>query len=1354
MIDKLPANFSFTDVFHQSERLARSGSWIFEPAQNIEIFSEGLRYLLGIDDGTDASLFELFPDIKPRIDSFARGRVPYLRYQWNAKDRDGDDITLLLQITKHNHDVDNSQQEYYLGVIQDITEIVPPPSPQSLGDQLLTNVLAFDELFAMIIDVDERIAYIDGRGALRAGFDHSVIGQKIDEVFGAKSEVSEQIRAAYHDQPTDVIWQVNESYIEYRFNPLYDQRGTVCGVIGFAIDITQRVVAIRSVEESELKYRTLFDNSRDAIALLDQNGHILFCNSKLQQMLNIPAIEMKGQTIPDFSPTIQFDGRISRDYFDSVITQAAAGMTQQFEWVYKSNYGELVHAFVHISSLVIGGETYLLHMAYDRTEQIVAKRNEFMLIDVFACIREGILLLDTNMNIVRANDAIKKLYQSFDFSEGNVCSLEHRDTKIVNETSFDLPPILIQKNNTQETVSRFEDKTDVNEARWVECTTLPIIDQRRGQATLFFITVRDITMRVNADNELKRYRDDLEKMINERTEQLVLSEARLRGVLEGSSSAIHFFDVDFKTTYTNPAFQQLIGYTADELTGKPISDVLCNGFPETLEAMNNLQSLLNSSEHSCRVDVPLRNKNNTITWVDSNISSIRDSHGTIQQIVAVMADITKNRNLLRELKGTISVAENEKDAARAANTSKSEFLAHMSHEIRTPLNGVIGLCDLLLQTELESKQLEYAQLIRESGKSLLHLINDILDFSKIEAGKLDIDNSVFNLYELVESVLGILETRAESKGIELCSSFDPHIPSIVFADSGRIRQILINLIGNAIKFTDTGGVRIHLFFDQMPTTTSRLENVPSGSDGNALPYKSVLRFQVIDSGIGIPKDRMERLFKSFSQVDSSTARMYGGTGLGLAISIRLANLMGGEMGVESEEGNGTMFWFTLPVYHELPFFDKTETLPKTAITGKNLALIDGKRVLIVDDNALQRQSLQTQLSLWSMRAVECSTAACAAELLKTETVAGRPFDVIIVDKAIGDGDGTNLITELSKNGEYAKLPQILLMPLSAESGLDKSLLNNNVKELTKPLSNNSLFSAIITLLFGCEQADEKAAANSVIENDKQAVDDAALFKRRTGIRVLVAEDNRINQIVVKDTLNKAGYESITVDNGRLAFERVMTERFDIILMDCMMPEMDGYEATRQIREWERKQVESRNNACSGRVPIIALTANATTDDEQKCLAAGMDAFCSKPINPKLLIEMIDKRCLTNQPVYHKRIRDAMPDSDEMPIIISHVEKQCGGDKDAVRKLLENFKQQLPKDYAEIEHNYKENNHARMLTIIHSIIGSTGLLGSLRLQKLCDEVEAATNSQDSNQLEEKIVALRDEVRRCCEFMESL
>jgi CheY-like chemotaxis protein/HPt (histidine-containing phosphotransfer) domain-containing protein len=499
---------------------------------------------------------------------------------------------------------------------------------------------------------------------------------------------------------------------------------------------------------------------------------------------------------------------------------------------------------------------------------------------------------------------------------------------------------------------------------------------------------------------------------------------------------------------------------------------------------------------------------------------------------------------------------------------------------------------------------------------------------------------------------------------------------------------------------------------------------------------------------------MERLFKSFSQVDSSTARKYGGTGLGLAISIRLANLMGGEMSVDSEEGHGTTFWFTVPVYHELPLFDNTEVLPKTAITGNNLAMIAGKRVLIIDDNVLQRQSLQTQLSLWSMKPVECSTAENAIDLLKTEMAAGEPFDVIIVDKTIDDGDGTDLITELSKSCEYAKLPQILLMPLSAESGLDKSLLDNNVKELTKPLANDSLFSAIITSLFGSEQVDEEAVANSVIENNKQAADDTALLKRRVGIRVLVAEDNRINQIVVKDTLNTAGYESVTVDNGRLAFERIMTERFDIILMDCMMPEMDGYEATQQIREWEQKQIQLRNNTGCERIPIIALTANATKDDEQTCLVAGMDAFCSKPINPKFLLELIDKWCLTSHPTYHKRIRDAMPDSDEVPIMISQVEKHCGGDKESMRELLEYFKQQLPKDYAEIEQNYKEKNHARMITVVHSIIGSAGLLGSLRLEKLCDEVEAADNSQDSNKLEEKIRALRDEVKRCCEFMESL
>ena len=1344
MTDHVNPKTQLPDEFlHDAEFLSRSGTWVYTPGTQAEIWSDGLRYLLGIE-GESPALFDFFPELQPRMATFLKGRIPYIRHKWTAKDRDGDPIMLLLQAAKRKKRGENGENhDYLIGVIQDISEIEPPPAPSGLGDQLLTNILSFGELFALIIDMNERIMYIDGQGADRAGFSSETIGKSITDVFPEDSAVVRQIRAAIQNESGSALYQSGGAFIEYRFNPLYDQMGESCGVIGFAIDVTPKIQAMRSVEESERKYRTIFDNSRDAIAVLDRTGRMIFCNPKALQMIELEPNEVIGHRIIEFSPLKQPDGRISAESFEKALDQTIQGIPQQIEWAYRRPDGSLAHADLNLSPVEIDGETYVIHLAHDRTEQIVAKRNEIMLADVFRSIQDGILLIDRGLKIVRTNEAMQKLYPGCDFTYGRKCLdiVQHAD-----KVNSNAPPLIVPKSGQAETVIRFEAANDYHSGRWIEHVTLPIIDQRKGKITLFFNSIRDITERINTEKELDRYRKDLEKMVQERAEQLALSEAMLRGVLEGSSSAIHFYDTELRTTYTNPAFQALVGYTAEEMMEMPLSRILCQGFPESEEVFARTRRVLSGSLERYRLECPIRRRNNEIVWVDINVSSVCDAHGKIQQIVAVMADVTDRRRMLRELKDAITSAEGAKEAADAANTSKSQFLAHMSHEIRTPLNGVIGLCDLLLQTDLGPKQLEYAQLIRASGKSLFYLINDILDFSKIEAGKLDIDNSLFDVYELVESVLGILATRAEDKGIELCVSFDPQVPHTIFADSGRIRQIMINLIGNAIKFTDEGGVRVHVFLDQEIFLAEETPDVPRDEHGKPLPYRSTLRFLVADSGIGIPKDRMDRLFQSFSQVDSSTARKYGGTGLGLAISIRLVHLMGGDMGVESEEGKGATFWFTVPVYHQPSLLALSDPNFDRNVSEANLALLSRRPVLIVDDNTIQRQTLLTQLELWQMKPVACQTLPGAIEKLESAISTDRPFELAIIDQTITNARGTDLIEAIHQIPKLEGLPQILLLPLTTEVELSLMPLPGTVRKLSKPVFNSTLFAAIFASLFGTEQGDAASAARENEEKDSDLIPrETTQMRRRSGIRVLVAEDNRVNQIVVTDTLKTAGYDSALVDNGRLALEAVTSEHFDMVLMDCQMPEMDGYEATRKIRQWESETTPKN------RIPIIALTANVTKEDEQLCLAAGMDAYCSKPINPKTLIATLDQWLPENLGEYTHHSRETIPVFSNEPIVVSRIEEHCGGNATIVQGVLGEFLHQVPLDLEEIERRLEDRNYSRVWTVIHSMMGTAGVVGASRLHDICDEIERYCQSCDQEALSTKLPLLRNEVNRCCDFI---
>ncbi|WP_286179445.1 response regulator [Arthrobacter sp. ISL-95] len=511
-----------------------------------------------------------------------------------------------------------------------------------------------------------------------------------------------------------------------------------------------------------------------------------------------------------------------------------------------------------------------------------------------------------------------------------------------------------------------------------------------------------------------------------------------------------------------------------------------------------------------------------------------------------------------------------------ASRLKSEFLATMSHEIRTPLNAVIGLTSLMMDTRLSEGQRQYAQGVKGAGEVLLTLINDILDFSKLEAGKVDLDINVFDPRAMVEEVAGLVVEAAQGKNLELISYCHPDVPVRLMGDAGRIRQILLNLSSNAVKFTPSGEVEVQV-------------SVLAQDQNNAS-----LRFEVRDTGIGITAENHQRLFESFAQADASTTRRYGGTGLGLAISRRLTEVMGGKIGLDSEPGVGSRFWFDL----ELPLgpaASDTEHLPTT---------LAGRRVLVVDDNATNRLVLETQLASWGMLPVSVADAASALDEYRAAALSSHPYDIAVVDMCMPDTDGLQLARNIKNDARGAGGPGIIL--LTSTMQVERSdLTSAGIREyLTKPVRSSELYNRLLRVLATKNAGAPSPPVLAVVES----LDPVP----RLG-KLLVAEDNEVNQLVARGMANRLGYEVHIVDDGEQAVSAAMSGAYAAVLMDCHMPVMDGFDATRAIRA---------RNGHAARIPIIAMTAGALDEDRERCFAAGMDDYISKPVDLAKLAEVL------------------------------------------------------------------------------------------------------------------------------------
>ncbi|MEW6615424.1 MAG: response regulator [Thermodesulfobacteriota bacterium] len=572
-------------------------------------------------------------------------------------------------------------------------------------------------------------------------------------------------------------------------------------------------------------------------------------------------------------------------------------------------------------------------------------------------------------------------------------------------------------------------------------------------------------------------------------------------------------------------------------------------------------------------------------------TALYNSQGTVVGAIECLRDITDFRQTEAQLKEA-------KEVADAANQAKSIFLATMSHEIRTPMNAIIGMTGLLLDSTLTPQQLDFAQTIRDSGEALLTIINDILDFSKIEAGKLDLECQPYDLRGCVESTLGLLGHRATEKHLEMVYLIDPGVPGILIGDSTRVSQVLTNLMSNAIKFTEKGEIAVMAkarMLEEKPSYASNhCENLPE-SVRSGQWYE--IEFLVKDSGVGIPADRMDRLFKSFSQVDSSMARKYGGTGLGLAISRRLCEMMGGKIWAESELGKGSTFYFTLQA-------EKAKTEKKQAYLSEEQPDLQGRRLLIIDDNPTNRKIIALQTKAWGMQPQEATSATEALAIIGRN----EPFDLAILDMQMPEKDGLALAEEIRKYRDAQSLPLIMLSSIG--TAFRDARAKHFSAQLSKPVKPSQLYNTIMEAL-----APSVPKTYQKEYDIEKKVDYDAEMGRQYPLRILVAEDNVINQKLIHAILERMGYLPEITSNGKEAIASLKRQHYDVVLMDVQMPEMDGLEATGHIRKGFSPELQPY---------IIAMTANAMQGDREQCIAAGMDDYLSKPVRPNELVTALKK----------------------------------------------------------------------------------------------------------------------------------
>ena len=826
---------------------------------------------------------------------------------------------------------------------------------------------------------------------------------------------------------------------------------------------------------------------------------------------------------------------------------------------------------------------------------------------------------------------------------------------------------------------------------------------RWGEQVRFTCIVRDLSEQKRIETALEQERSVIKELMLNLTEAVY----------------IYFKDEQSRFLRVNSALAKKLGVKepADAI-GKTDQDF----FPEDYarHALRDELEIMRTGRPNLSIEEQATWPDGSKSWVSSTKMSMRNTRGQIIGTFGISRDISDM------VKARVDL-QTAKNAAESANRAKSEFLANMSHEIRTPMNGILGMTDLALDTDLSPEQRDYLQMVRSSSEQLLMIINDILDFSKIEAGKLELDPHEFLLRDSLGETLRALAHRADSKGLELAAHIAPNVPDALIGDSGRLRQIVVNLVGNAVKFTERGEVVVEV---SLANSVGQLSNLPSSSAADAsvirataengivpsitghgenVPHEIELHFAVRDTGIGIAADKLDRIFNEFEQADGTTTRRFGGTGLGLAISRRLVRLMHGQVWVESEVGRGSRFHFSVRVGVQPRRHDADDSIP---------ILLENLRVLVVDDNATNRRILEEMLKNWRMRPTVVAGADDALRELTESVASGEPFPLVLLDGHMPETDGF-MLAEMIRNRPELLSSTLMMLTSGGQLGDVARCRSLGISAyLIKPVTQSDLFDKIVHVL------DRSNVMPPSSSESPATIAMPRINLTKTPMRVLVVEDNIVNQRLAIRLLEKRGHSLALAGNGVEALEALEAAPFDAVLMDLQMPRMGGLEATAEIRR--------RENGTPRHTPIIAMTAHAMKGDREACLTAGMDAYLSKPIQADELyrtLEAFAPKADSNQPTKNDEIVSATTPSPSEPLIDwSAALKSVADDHELLHELIHLFLESLPQWLLDLRAAIERQDQPTAKRLAHTLKGSLRQFGAAATTKAQQLETAADESQ--------------------------